>query len=371
MSEMPAHGPIAAYHDRHAAGELTLDPAQLRAAEVLQTLHEALTTRPRGGLLGRLGFGGGRRPARPRGVYIYGPVGRGKSMLMDLFFETAPEDAKRRVHFHAFMAEAHDRLHRIREAAKGKPRDADLIAPLAAGIAEETRLLCFDEFQVTNIADAMILGRLFEALFDKGVVVVATSNVAPRDLYRGGLQRDRFEPFIDLIEAELDVVHLDGGADHRLGAVNGVEAWITPTGPRATRRLERVFERLTGGRAGEACAVAHKGREIRVPRAAAGVAWFTFADLCEAPLAAADYLALAAQFDALVVDGIPALGPDRRNEARRFVHLIDALYESGTKLFAAADAPPDALYTEGTHADEFLRTASRLAEMQGTDWLET
>lgn len=360
-------GPITAYHARHEAGELTLDPAQLRAAEKLQALHDALDAPAGGGLLARLGLG--RRGDEPLGVYIHGPVGRGKSMLMDLFFDGAPETRKRRVHFHSFMAEAHDRLHRIRTEAKGKPRDADLIAPLAAGIADETRLLCFDEFQVTNIADAMILGRLFEALFDKGVVVVATSNVAPRDLYKGGLQRDRFEPFIELIEARLDVVHLDGGADHRLGTVNGVEAWITPTGPKATRKLERVFRRLTGGRKGEACAVAHKGREIRVPRAAAGVAWFDFADLCEAPLAAGDYLALADQFDAMVLDGIPALDADRRNEARRFIHLIDALYERKVKLFAAAAAPPERLHPEGTHADEFLRTASRLAEMQGDDWL--
>jgi cell division protein ZapE len=362
-------GPLAAYRALCRAQTITGDPAQELAAEKLQSLHHALARYEpsAGGWAER--FGLAKRAETPLGLYICGPVGRGKSMLMDLFFESAPVEKKRRAHFHEFMLDVHARLHKIRSDAKGKPREADLIAPLARGIAEETWLLCFDEFQVTNIADAMILGRLFEALFAAGLVVVATSNTAPDELYEGGLQRDRFEPFIALIKEKLDLLMLDGGTDYRLERIAGRPVYHTPLGAAATAALDQAFRDLTDMDVGPKATLEVQGRSVTVPQAARGVARFAFADLCEKPLGAADYIAIAHRFHTVLLDGVPQLAPEQRNEARRFATLIDALYEAKTRLICSAAAPPDELYPEGAHAQEFQRTASRLVEMQSADYL--
>jgi cell division protein ZapE len=363
------NGPLAAYRALCRAQTITGDPAQELAAEKLQSLHKALKgyQPASGGWAER--FGLAKRSETPLGLYICGPVGRGKSMLMDLFFASAPVERKRRAHFHEFMLDVHARLHRIRSDAKGKPREADLIVPLARGIAEETWLLCFDEFQVTNIADAMILGRLFEALFAAGLVIVATSNDPPDELYAGGLQRDRFEPFIALIKEKLDLLVLDNGTDYRLERIAGRPVYHTPLGAAATAALDRAFRDLTDLDQGPAATLEVQGRSVPVPQAARGVARFAFADLCQKPLGAADYIAIARRFHTVLLDGVPRLAPEQRNEARRFATLIDALYEAKIRLICSAEAAPDALYPKGTHAKEFKRTASRLVEMQSADYL--
>jgi cell division protein ZapE len=361
-------GPIAAYRALIAADEIAGDPAQELAAEKLQSLHNALRGyRPESGAAGwRARFGLARRQEDPpQGLYIFGPVGRGKSMLMDLFFTTAPVECKRRVHFNAFMIDVHDRLHRLRKGGG----DGDPIEPLARALADEAWLLCFDEFQVTDIADAMILGRLFAALFDRGLVMVATSNTAPRDLYRDGLQRDRFQPFIDILDARLDVLFLDGGTDHRLARLKGRPVYYTPLGAGSSAALDRAFADLADGADCGSETLEVQGRALTVPQAARGVARFTFAELCERPLGAADYLALAARYHTMIIDGIPRLEASRRNEARRFIALIDSLYESRTNLICAAAVPPDQIYVAGDHADEFKRTTSRLIEMQAEDYI--
>jgi cell division protein ZapE len=361
-------GPLAAYRALCRAQTITGDPAQELAAEKLQSLHKALRDYEpsAGGWAER--FGLAKRAEPPLGLYICGPVGRGKSMLMDLFYQAAPLEKKRRAHFHEFMLDVHDRLHKIRQEAKGKPREADLIAPLARGIAEDTWLLCFDEFQVTNIADAMILGRLFEALFAAGLVVVATSNDAPDGLYAGGLQRDRFAPFIALIKEKLDLLVLDGGTDYRLARIAGRPVYHAPLGDAATAALDQAFRDLTDLDEGPASELEVQERMVPVPQAARGVARFAFADLCGKPLGAADYIAIANTFHTVLLDGIPALTPEQRNEARRFSTLVDALYEAKVRLICSAAAAPDQLYIKGSHSREFKRTASRLFEMQSRDY---
>ena len=370
-------GPFAAYRAMRDAGHVNFDPAQEHAARRLEALHGALrgyrpAIAPRRGVLGLLGldrliFGGG--PARtPKGLYICGPVGRGKSMLMDLFFEQAPVANKRRVHFHEFMLEIHARLHDKRLAARSKPRDENIIAPVARAIAADAWLLCFDEFQVTDIADAMVIGRLFEALFGHGVIVVATSNTPPDRLYEGGLQRELFLPFIDRIGAHMNLHELDGGADHRLALMNGMAVYHSPADTEAEERLASTFARLTGRAATQSASLSVQGREITVPRCTAGVAWFKFAELCETPMGAADYLEIARNYHTVILSGIPGLGPEMRNEARRFITLVDALYEHKVNLICTAEQAADALYPDGDHADEFKRTASRLVEMGSREY---
>jgi len=365
----------AAYEARLAGGHLQRDAVQLRVLQRLQALVERLASgrAPRPGLLARLGFGRTSGVASgPAGLYIWGPVGRGKSMLMDLFFEAVPVDRKRRVHFHEFMLEVHERLHRRRQALieKGAPPEADPIPPFARTIAAETRVLCFDEFQVTNIADAMILGRLFETLFDEGVTVVATSNRSPDDLYRNGLQRDRFLPFIALLKSRVEVQELAGDQDYRLARLRDISVYVSPLGKMADEKLADAFARLTDQATGEKRVLKTQGRDVVVPRWAQGVGWFTFEELCARPLGAADYIAIAGHCHTVIVQDIPKLTAERRNEAMRFITLIDELYEHKVKLICSAAAIPQQLYTEGDGAFEFERTVSRLLEMQSHEYLE-
>jgi cell division protein ZapE len=347
------------YQQAVADGALKPDAGQAAAAEHLSALAQALKSYRPGGF-----FGFGQSQA-PRGLYIWGDVGRGKSMLMDLFFADAPIHPRRRVHFNAFMTEVHARIH----AERQRPGASDPIAPVARAIAGEARLLCFDEFQVTDVADAMILGRLFEQLFAAGTVIVATSNTPPDRLYEGGLNRQLFLPFIAEIKQRLEVVELAGVTDYRLHRLSGLPVYLTPLSPDADAGMDAAWTRLTDCKKGMPTALTVLERNVVVPQAARGVARFSFADLCEQPLAAADYLAIARHFHTLLIDHIPRLGPENRNEARRFVILIDTLYDEGVKLICSAAAPPDQLYPQGDGAEAFRRTASRLAEMGSDDYL--
>jgi cell division protein ZapE len=288
-------------------------------------------------------------------------------MLMDIFFETAPVAAKRRVHFHAFMQEVHERLHEWRQKTRGQ--SGDPLPQLAEAMADEARLLCFDEFHVLNIADAMILGRLFATLFERGMVVVATSNTAPDRLYEGGLQRENFLPFIELLKARLEVVELDG-IDYRRQGDETIAVYHTPLGAAADKLLDAAFTRLAGGAVGKPVVLTIKGRKLCLPLAADGVVRADFEDLCGRALGAADYLALARRFHTLILGGVPVLAAERRNEARRFMTLIDALYEHRVNLVVAAAAAPDALYPGGHGAEEFQRAASRLIEMQSRAYIQ-
>ena len=366
-------GPISAYRTLLENGEIQEDPLQAGAAETLQRLHDDLKIYvPSAGASGwraRLGFGRSAKPV-PRGLYIFGPAGRGKSMLMDLFFEGAPSSTKRRVHFHEFMIEVHDTIHTWRQSPD-KPQDEDdPLLRIAQEIAGKSGLLCFDEFHVTNIADAMMLGRLFEGFFDAGVVVVATSNFAPNDLYMNGLQRDRFLPFIDLIKQKLDIHELSSPTDYRQARLSRMQVYHTPLGDKSDHALDLAFGELTdGARVGDETLTV-KGREIEVMRAARGVAYFDFEELCQRALGAEDYIAVGDCFHTVVLNGIPKMSPEMRNEAKRFMNLIDVLYEKKVNLVAAADAQPDGLHADGTHAFEFQRTVSRLMEMQTSEYID-
>jgi cell division protein ZapE len=358
-----------------AAGEIERDPAQERVLDLLASLEKRLAEHRLARKSSSLGWLFGAREREDeqiKGLYVYGEVGRGKTMLMDLFFAASPVARKRRVHFHEFMAEVHERVQGFRNKLKfGEVRDGDPIQLTAAAIADETWLLCFDEFHVTDIADAMILGRLFKRLFELGVVVVATSNVAPDDLYRDGLNRGLFLPFIALIEQYMDVVQLQARADFRLEKLAGQPVWYVPADRAADAALDEAWRRLTGGLPGAAQELTVKGRRLHVPCAAKGVARFSFHELCEQPLAAIDYLKIAHEFHTIVLARIPVMDYDCHNEAKRFINLIDTLYDNAIKLLASAEAEPTALYraSDGFEAQEFKRTASRLIEMRSEAYL--
>ena len=354
----------AAYDELIAAQELKPDPAQVRAVAALDRLAASFSN---GGFLSRLLNAKSNGPA---GVYLWGGVGRGKSMLMDLAFAHIDVEPKRRIHFHEFMIDTHLRLKRVRERHEGDP-----IEPVAEEIANEAKLLCFDEMQVTNPEDAMILSRLFGKLLDEGVKVVTTSNRPPQDLYKSGLNRELFLPFIDMIAKRMLVVEVNGPTDYRLERLTGVEVWHVPNGPDATAALSRAFFQLTDYPVEDRAKVPSEdldlggGRKLHVPKSLKGVAVFSFKRLCGEPRGAADYLAIARRYHTVIIVGIPVMGPDMRNEAARFVTLIDALYEHKVKLLAAADAEPAGLYPAGDGSFEFQRTVSRLEEMRSAEYL--
>jgi cell division protein ZapE len=358
-----------------AAGKIEADPGQASVAGQMTALAHRLDQRRLARKSSSLGWlFGTRQQASPplKGLYVYGEVGRGKTMLMDLFFATSAVKRKRRVHFHEFMADVHERVHVYRQEIKnGTLPEQDPIQRAAAAIAAETWLLCFDEFHVTDIADAMILGRLFTRLFELGIVVVATSNLAPSELYKDGLNRGLFLPFIALLQRQCEVVRLDARIDFRLEKLTGVPTWYAPADASADAALDDAWLRLAGGVDGAPLELVVKGHAVRVPQAAMGIARFSFGDLCARPLASADFLKIAHEFHTIIVERIPVMDHARRNEAKRFIILIDTLYDHAVKLLASAEAQPDALYTaaEGYEANEFKRTASRLIEMRSQSYL--
>lgn len=359
---------LARYEELVRAGELRPDPEQRAAAERLGQLQQELEAGAEVGLIGRLL---GKRAPSPRGIYLWGGVGRGKSMLMDLFHDCLAIPDKRRTHFHAFMLEVHAHLREARKSESGDP-----IPPVAAAIAQDLRVLAFDEMVVNNSADAMIMSRLFTALIDDhGVTIVTTSNRAPSQLYKDGLNREHFLPFIALIERELDVMALNGPVDYRLERLGGMATWHSPIGDAATAQVREAFFRLTDYPPEDSAHVPSAeldcggGRKLHVPKSLKGVAVFSFKRLCGEARGAADYLAVAQAYHTVIIVGVPRMGPDQRNEAARFVTLIDALYENKVKLLATAAAAPEDLYDSGDGRFEFERTISRLMEMQSASYL--
>jgi cell division protein ZapE len=368
MNPAPSHLLEARYQALLASGEVLPDADQASAVSKLANIQTQLeATPPRGSTLWRM-FG--KKPDPVRGLYLWGGVGRGKSMLMDLFFDSVQINRKRRTHFHEFMLEVDTRIRAERLKESGDP-----IAPVAADIADEARLLCFDEMVVKNMADAAIMSRLFTALIAEGVTIVTTSNRVPQDLYKDGLNRQLFLPFIALITEKLDILSLNGPTDYRRDRIGNAATWLVPNGPEATAVLSESFFRLTDFPPSDAAHVPSEelpvgaGRSLHVPKALKGTAVFSFKNLCAQARGASDYLAIARRYHSVFVMGIPVLGPENQNEAARFVTLIDALYEYRVKLFASADAVPDALYPAGNGRFEFERTASRLMEMQSEDYL--
>jgi len=358
-----------------SAGRVERDAAQVAVVDQLARLEERIVEHRlarKSSSLGWLFAARGEKQTLLKGLYIYGDVGRGKTMLMDLFFEVSPVQRKRRAHFHEFMIDVHERVHGLRQKMKvGEYAGEDPIALTAKELAREAWLLCFDEFHVTDIADAMILGRLFAQLFERGVVVVATSNVAPDELYRDGLNRALFVPFINMLETHMDIVRLASRTDFRLEKLAGKPVWYVPADGAADAALDDAWLRLTAGNGGVPQELALKGRAVHVPRAAMGVARFAFHDLCEQPLAASDYLRIAREYHTIILDHVPVMTFDNRNAAKRFINLIDTLYDMNVKLIASADAEPEMLYRaeQGFEAQEFNRAASRLIEMRSQAYL--
>ncbi len=356
---------VDAYQALVAKELISEDTEQATVVVALERLGNAVMAaeqRPGFGLLRKL-----RKEANNTlGLYVYGGVGRGKTMLMDLFYDHLPIKRKQRIHFHAFMLDVHARLNAYRGA---HPEGSDPLPKIAEDIAQRARVLCLDEFQVTDIADAMILGRLFEALFKEGVVVVATSNRHPDDLYKHGLQRARFEPFIALFKARMEIIALDHETDYRKRHLDAFSTlYFTPLGRKADTYIKESFAELTNGATPESCKLQMPGRVLEARRTHGDVAWFTFAELCAVPLGPADYLEIARDFQTMLLADIPALTPDNRDQARRFINLIDTLYDQGTKLICTASVAPDKLYAEGEGSDAFERTVSRLLEMQTVEY---
>lgn len=353
-------------------GEIERDDAQERLVQALDNILTDIRERRLGKKSSNLGWLFARKKQQQqlvRGLYIHGGVGRGKTMLMDLFYEQVAAQRKRRVHFHDFMADVHERINQHRQALKrGETKQEDPIPPVASQLIADAWVLCFDEFSVTDIADAMILGRLFEALFERGIVIVATSNRPPDDLYRDGLNRQLFVPFIDMLKVRVDVHELESITDYRQGREAGQSVYFHPLGADARASMDAAWKRETGGEASAPLTLSIRGRRVRIAQATEDAGRASFADLCEKPLGPADYLAVAEQFPVFFLDDIPQLTWAENNEAKRLVTLIDAFYEAKTRLYCSADAAPEDLYTEGKGAFEFARTASRLAEMQGADW---
>ena len=365
------------YDHMVGTGLVTRDPAQERIVGRLDRLIDEIADKRLAQKSSALGWLFAKRPKTPavvKGLYVYGGVGRGKTMLMDIFFELVPVRRKRRVHFNDFMADVQDRIQKHRQARKdGTVKEDDPIPPVAKALAEESWVLCFDEFTVTDIADAMILSRLFSALFANGVVLVATSNVAPQDLYRDGLNRQLFLPFIAVLERYADVATLDSDTDYRLEKLNRLPVYMSPLGEDTDRRMDEAWHAVTRGRAPTTVEIPLKGRHVTVPRAAGSCARFSFADLCDAPLGTRDYLAIAERFDTIFIDHVPVLDQTRRNPAKRFILLVDTLYDTKKRVVVSAETTADKLYAGRagtTEAFEFDRTVSRLIEMQSKDWQE-
>ncbi|MBO6539920.1 MAG: AFG1 family ATPase [Rhizobiaceae bacterium] len=366
---------VQRYNDLAQQGALDSDPGQVEIARAFDALLDEITTKRLAAKKSSLGWLFAKRTEKEpiRGLYIHGGVGRGKTMLMDMFFELLPAKRKRRVHFNVFMADVHDRIHKHRQALKkGETKETDPVPPIAKTLADEAWVLCFDEFSVTDIADAMILSRLFSALFGHGVVLVATSNVAPDDLYKDGLNRGLFTPFIGILKEHARILNLDTETDYRLLRLNRLPVYVTPLGAEAESQMDAAWEAVTDGKEVKPAELELKGRSVAVPQAAGRAARFDFADICKKPLAARDFNLIADSYDTIFVDNIPVMDRASRNEAKRFILLIDTLYDRGRKLVASAEAPPAELYAEtsGTEAFEFERTASRLIEMQSDDWPE-
>lgn len=377
MQPIPAynHSVVEQLNALTASGELKADAAQLGVAAHLDRILDDLNRRKPAKKKSALGWMFAKRAgpqSAVKGLYVYGSVGRGKTMLMDMFYDLAPVTAKRRCHFHEFMADVHNRVHAHRQKLKnGETKQADPIPPVAAALLAEAELLCFDEFTVTDIADAMILARLFTELFANGCTLVTTSNVVPDNLYREGLNRDLFLPFVGLLQRYVEVVSLDSPTDYRMEKIDSLPVYVTPLDAAADQAMDVAWQHMTAGRSVAPAEIAMKGRSIHVPLAAARVARFSFRDLCAQPLGASDFLAIAQRFDTVFIDHIPLLDADKRNETKRFIILIDTLYDQSVRLFASAAAMPEQLLVtrRGTEGFEFDRTASRLFEMRSADYL--